>query len=237
MPSVARRSPTGITTSDLVHSAHVGGNADLFPQILDLHVPRGATVADVTHGRGVFWRQVDPDAYDLLASDIATGVDCRDLPYDAESVDCVVLDPPYMEGFYRRGSLAGAGRYGAFRDAYSTGGPEPMRAKYHAAVVAMYIAAGQEASRVLRHDGTLIVKCQDEVSAGRQWLTHIEITNAYTANGFYARDLFVVVRQNKPAVSRILTQRHARKNHSYFLVFTKQGTWASSRTGALRRTS
>jgi hypothetical protein len=39
--------------------------------------------------------------------------------------------------------------------------------------------------------------------------------------GFYAKDLFVVVRQNRPGVSRILRQEHARKNHSYFIVFVK----------------
>jgi hypothetical protein len=65
------------------------------------------------------------------------------------------------------------------------------------------------------------VKCQDEVSANRQWLTHVEIINAYAEFGFYARDLFVVVRSNRPGVSRILKQVHARKNHSYFLVFQK----------------
>jgi hypothetical protein len=34
-------------------------------------------------------------------------------------------------------------------------------------------------------------------------------------------DLFVVMRMNKPGVSRMLRQVHARKNHSYFLVFRK----------------
>jgi len=29
------------------------------------------------------------------------------------------------------------------------------------------------------------------------------------------------VRQNRPAMSRMLRQEHARKNHSYFLVFVK----------------
>ena len=222
-----RRSPSGVTTSDLVHSASVCGNADVFPRILSLHVPEGSTVADVTHGKGVFWRNVDPEAYRVLASDIATGVDCRALPYSDGSIDCVILDPPYMEGFYRARSLAGSGSYQTFRDTYSTGAPEQAANsnRYHAAVLDMYIQAGREASRVLRKDGILIVKCQDEVSAGRQWLTHVEIINAYEKGGFYARDLFVVVRPNKPAVSRILTQRHARKNHSYFLVFVRKGPW------------
>lgn len=229
-----RRSPAGVSTSDLILSAHVAGNADVFPQVLDLHVPRGAAVADITHGKGVFWRQVDPDAYRVLASDILTGVDCRDLPYPDESLDCVVFDPPYMEGFYRRraAEAAGNGSHRTFRDTYSGGRAQRHSAKYHAAVLAMYVETGAEISRVLRPGGVAIVKCQDEVSANRQRLTHIEITNTYTQHGFHARDLFVIVRTNRPGVSRILTQRHARKNHSYFLVFEKERPWESSKTGA-----
>jgi hypothetical protein len=67
----------------------------------------------------------------------------------------------------------------------------------------------------------MIVKCQDEVSAGRQWLTHVEIINYYEQLGFYTKDLFVIVRQNKASIARLKKQIHARKNHSYFLVFTK----------------
>jgi hypothetical protein len=33
--------------------------------------------------------------------------------------------------------------------------------------------------------------------------------------------LFVVMRRNKPGMSRVVQQAHARKNHSYFLVFWK----------------
>ena len=89
----------------------------------------------------------------------------------------------------------------------------------------MYVDSGREASRVLRRKGVMIVKCQDEVSAGRQWLTHVEIINVYEAHGFYTRDLFVVVRTGRPAVSRVVNQVHARKNHSYFIVFEKRESW------------
>ena len=51
-----RRVQTGVTTSNLVQSAHVGGNADIFPQILALHVLEGSTIADVTYGTGIFWQ-------------------------------------------------------------------------------------------------------------------------------------------------------------------------------------
>jgi len=223
-----RQSPAGVATSDLIVSAHMAGNAEVFPQILELHVPRGSTVADVTYGKGVFWREVDRDAYHVVASDIAMKVDCRDLPYGDETIDCVVLDPPYMEGFYRSQSdaLAGSGNYAAFRSYYSNGRKARSKSgKYHAAVLGMYLAAGREASRVLRDKGIFIVKCQDEVSANRQWFTHVEIINACTDHGFYAKDLFVTVRANRPAVSRMLRQVHARKNHSYFLVFEKKAAW------------
>ena len=214
-------------TEGIVLSAHVGTNAEVFPQVLDLHVPLGATVADVTWGKGVFWRDVDTTAYKVLPSDISMGVDCRDLPYQDASVDCVVLDPPYMEGFYRTASdqKAGAGSHKSFAEAYSNG--TEISTKHHGtyrwqeSVTDMYIEAAHEAYRVLKPQGVFIVKCQDAVSANRQWLTHVDIINACNGMGFVPKDIFVVVRTGKPGVSKLHTQVHARKNHSYFLVFTK----------------
>ena len=213
-----------VTPSDLILSAHVGHNAPVFADILHLHVPKGARVADVTYGKGAFWKEIEPGDYTLLSSDLKTGVDCRKLPYEGGSIDAVVLDPPYMEGFFRRAEsqLAGSGSHAAFRERYASPAVQSTGPKYHAAVVSLYIEAAMEAKRVLRRGGTLIVKCQDEVSANRQHLTHVELVNAYAEMDFYAKDLFVLVRTNRPGVSRMKRQVHARKNHSYFLVFIKQ---------------
>ena len=220
-----RKRPDGVATTNLVVSAYVGTNADIFPNVLALHVDDGARIADVTYGKGVFWRKIDTGKYDFHPSDIADGTDCRSLPYEDESFDCIVFDPPYMEGFFRNNGAikAGAGTHNTFRDHYSNGHESPRNGgrKWHAAVVELYEDGGREAHRVLKENGVFVVKCQDEVSANRQNLTHVEIINSYSHTGFFCKDLFVVVRPNKPGMSRVLKQVHARKNHSYFLVFIK----------------
>jgi DNA modification methylase len=230
MPLVAgkkrRKSPAGISTNELILAAHVGNNSELFPQILSLYVPAGSRIADVTYGKGVFWKDVAQRKYELHATDLSMGIDCRDLPYDDASMDCVVLDPPYMhtpggtahtnhqnyEGYYKNnGTNNGTGE------------------KYHEAVLALYFAAAREARRVLKNGGTFIVKCADEVCANRQRLTHVELINEFAQMDFVVEDLFVLVRNNKPGVSRVLRQIHARKNHSYFLIFRRKATARSMR--------
>jgi hypothetical protein len=207
----------GIATNDLVFSAHVGTNDDVFPFVLKLYVPPGSEVADVTYGKGVFWKKIDTSVYDLRATDLKGGVDSRDLPYPADSFDAVVFDPPYM---HTPGGTAHNGHQN-FEGYYANNGAPPTEKKYHEAVLDLYFRSADEAWRVLRREGVYVVKCQDEVCANQQRLTHVEIINHLAGIGFVVEDLFVVVRKNKPGVSRLLRQVHARKNHSYFLVFRK----------------
>ncbi len=212
-----RKSPAGIATSDLICTALQGGNADIFPQILDLYVPPGAVVADVTYGKGTFWKRVTPGKFKLLPTDLMTGVDFRKLPYEDGSIDCEVVDPPYMHA--SGNSAYGDGSHAAFETAYRNNEKDGT----HEAVLALYFGAAKEAWRVLRSDGILLVKCQDEVCANRQRLTHVEIINELTTLGFVVEDLFVLVRSGRPSVSRMLKQLHARKNHSYMIVARKPG--------------
>ena len=129
----------------LVTSAHVGSNAEIFPVILRLHIPDGSRITDVTYGRGAFWKFVPRGRYTAIYSDLNTGktaefsrvrkFDCRKLPYENESFDGVIFDPPYtpMHGDYN-----------------------PMPEWYEEAIV--------EAARILRKKGTLVIKCQDDDS-------------------------------------------------------------------------
>ncbi len=211
-----RKPPDGISTNALVFSAMTGTNDRLFPHVLSLYVPRGSRVADVTYGRGVFWRRVPRDAYELLATDLRTGVDARRLPYESGSLDCVVFDPPYM---HTPGGTAHEGHQN-YEGYYRNNGASSDK-KYHEAVLDLYFAQAHEAHRVLRPGGVYIVKCADEVCANRQRLTHVELIHELGGHGFVIEDLFVLVQHGRPGMSRVLRQVHARKNHSYFLVFIK----------------
>lgn len=243
--SSPKRVQGGEATTNVIPSAQVAGNADVFVDVARLHLPAGARVADVTYGKGVFWQKVPAGRYELLFSDkdakvdrdlrhgvaVRTGVDSRTLPFSDNSLDAVVFDPPYMEGLFRASAdhLAGSGTHATFREHYSSGqASENGAPKWHDAVLDLYLRTGPEAYRVLKNKGVFVVKCQDEVSANKQRLTHVEIISAYESLGFYTKDLFVIVRTNRPVVSRLKTQEHARKNHSYFLVFQKMRTRITS---------
>jgi len=214
----SRKSPAGISTNQLVFTAHQGTNEDVFPHVISLYVAPGSTVADVTYGKGVFWKRVPEGTYRLLATDLKNGVDCRNLPYGDASIDCVVFDPPYM---HTPGGTAHLNHQN-YEDYYRNNSAENGSGKkYHEAVLELYFKAADEAHRVLRNEGIYIVKCGDEVCANQQRLTHVELSNELTQKGFIIEDLFVLLRNNRPGVSRVIRQVHARKNHSYFLVFRK----------------
>ena len=221
-----RKSPSGIATNDLVFSAMVGQNAEMFPDIMALYVEPGSSVADVTFGTGAFWKRIPTDVYVLHKSDLnpkpslvdVKRADSRKLPYADGSLDCLVFDPPYM---HTPGGTAHEGHQN-FESYYKNNGDNTTEKKYHEAVLDLYFKSADEAKRVLRKNGIYIVKCQDEVCACKQRLTHVELINHLAGLSFIAEDVFVLMRGNRPGVSRVVKQLHARKNHSYFLVFRKR---------------
>lgn len=197
-----------------VHSASATDNATLINDACQLYVADGAVIADVTWGRGAFWQHTDTTRFKLLRSDLlprdetVEQADFRNLPYETSSIDVVVLDPPYI---HNPGKHVTDARY---NNAATTTG------MYHADILRLYTEGIIEARRVLRPEGgQLWVKCKDEVESGVQRWSHLEIYEAALANGFFGRDLFVLVPQSKTSSNRWQRQIHARKNHSYLWVF------------------
>jgi hypothetical protein len=197
----------------LIETAYQGTNASLIRHVARLYIADGALVADVTYGKGVFWRKTDTSRFTLLTSDKLTvperPYDFRQLPYASGSLDVVVCDPPYIHN-------PGIHRYDhQYQNSATTGGLS------HDGILQLYQEGMQEARRVLKPSGSqLWVKCKDEVSSGKQCWSHLEIYNLARALGFAARDLFVLVSKSPLLGYRWTHQLHARKTHSYLWVFT-----------------
>jgi len=187
----------------MILTTTTGTNADLIPHAMDLYVEEKSIIADVTFGKGVFWRNVDLEKYDFRGTDLMTGVDFENLPYADDEIDLLVLDPPYMHG----GATVKESINKCYRNKNTS----------HESVVRLYAKGILEAARVLRKNGRIFVKCQDEIESGNQRMSHVEIIQLLELFGFKLLDLLILVQSTQPAM-RESYQKTARKNHSYLLV-------------------
>jgi hypothetical protein len=167
-------------------------------------------VLDPTFGRGLWWTEFRPE--DLVASDLATGVDFRCLPWPEAEFDAVAYDPPYVAPGGRRttGLPDLFDRYGLV-DAPAT-----------PALLQEMIDAGlAECARVVRPGGLLLVKCQDYVSSGRLWPgTHHTLCTAFGI-GLELVDRLEHIGGVRPQPPN-RRQVHARRNLSTLLVLRRR---------------
>lgn len=199
--------------SRIVTSAVSGRNADLIASAASLYLKPGMRVADVTYGKGLFWRKVDTTRFDFLPTDLKDGIDFRNLPYRDHSLDVLVLDPPYMSTRMTDTSLTD------YNDAYRvTDSFDALGIRNNADVLRLYAEGMTEAHRVVKPKGMVWIKCQDTVDTHhRQAFNHITIHNTATDLGWYPKDLFVLV-PNTNIPNRWPYQKHARKNHSFLWI-------------------
>lgn len=192
-----------------VVSAIAGTNAELMENVARLWIKEGDVIADVTYGRGAFWKRL-PEPY--AKHDIALdGVDCRDLPYAENTFDCVVLDPPYRPGHGSKGF----GENGMAK-AYQLGPLDTIND-----VLDLYRAAIVEARRVLVPGGRLMVKCQDLSYANRLHLVTLDVLRDITENGFELADQFLLVNTPNLSSGAWKRQERARRSHSVLWVACK----------------
>lgn len=196
----------------VIYTCHHANNDEVFPLILQLYLPNGGRIADPTYGHGIFWRKVDLERWTCQRSDLVEGTDLRATPHADRSLDGWVIDPPYMHNPGRRKS-------GMPRDFYrNTDVKMGIRE-----LLDLYRAGFEEARRCLKPKGVLITKCQDQISGGKQHFIHVDLCIILRELQFEELDLFVVRPRRKPFMDpRWGKQKHARKDHSYFLVHKRR---------------
>jgi len=187
---------------------------EIIRNIISLHCPQGIEL-DPTYSKGVFYKgaeDLEPlEKFDLYPQTPDTlQASAEDLPHLDSQVSSIMFDPPFIAG-QTKGKPTGiiGERFHGFR--------------YIPDLWEWYDKCLLEFYRVLERKGVLIFKCQDTVSSGKQWFSHVHIMNKATEAGFYCKDLFILTTENRIIGHNHHNQKHARKFHSYFLVFIKKG--------------
>ncbi|MEI6598146.1 MAG: hypothetical protein WCL22_03800, partial [bacterium] len=157
---------------------------DIIKDIISLHCPQGIE-CDPTYSKGNFYEKsliakpefkfdAFPQTPDTIQSEAST------LPLNDSSIKSLMFDPPFIVGHTKDKPTGIMGtRFHGF--------------KYIADLWEWYDLCIKEFYRVLETNGVLIVKCQDTVSSGKQWFSHVHIINEAEKNGFYTKDLFILV--------------------------------------------
>lgn len=151
--------------------------------------------------------------YDIKPfSDMVQYSDCRHLPLEDNSLNCIMFDPPFLATSGKSllnddGNIINK-RFGVY----------PNEKELHQ----FYIDSMKEFYRILNNKGILIFKCQDKVSSGKQYMSHVFIMNKAVEIGFYPKDLFILLAKSRIVADwQLANQKNARKFHSYFWVFQK----------------
>lgn len=191
---------------------------EIIKWIYKLYCPNGFDL-DPTYSKGVFYKNLTEPKIkmDLYPKTIDTiQADFTQLPLKDNSVDSIMFDPPFVGGTpkTRSGGIIKK-RFGCYKNMDE--------------VFASYEKAIWEAKRVLTTGGIYVFKCQDTILSGKQHMSHVEIINMAEGCGFYTKDLFILLAKNRIIGKHHHTQYHARKFHSYFIVFEYESKWLRRR--------
>lgn len=201
-------------TDDILAYDKFTTNGDLIEACFTLgYLADDMVILDPTYGEGVFWK-VHGEPENLHASDLdpfktpTEPDDFRDLPWADEEFDAVVFDPPYkLNGTGDKTHRGVDHRYGV---------EEFMPAKER---MIMCLDGITECYRVLKPEGVLLIKCQNQVNSGRiVWQADIFGEHA-KGLGMTKEDQFNMLGMRAQPKGR--RQAHARQNASQLLVMRK----------------
>ena len=192
--------------------------SEIIQSILTLHVTNHQIDCDPTYSIGNFYKNTGINrpkyCYDILPQvPEAEYGDSRNLPLKDNSINCLMFDPPFLATTGK--SLLENKNNNKINKRF---GVYPNEKELHQ----FYIDSLKETYRILDNKGIMIFKCQDKVSSGRQYLSHVFIINEAIKVGFYPKDIFILLAKNRIVADwQVKNQKNARKFHSYFLVLEK----------------
>ena len=192
---------------------------ELLYAIIKIHNESNSFDCDPMYNQGMFYKKlIDKPKYrfDINASEKgydAEQGDATNIPLANNSIKSIILDPPFMFGTHGQTKNNVINKRYTMFDTFDE-------------LYTCYENILKEAFRVLKNNGILVFKCQDYTDSSTT-MTHCIVYLLATKLGFYAKDMAILVKENK-IYNPNLTQRHFRKTHSYFWVFQKKNALVSN---------
>jgi SAM-dependent methyltransferase len=193
-----------------------GTDAELLEKMLSFYPHKPPKkILDATVNEGRFWRgskrkivglDIDPSHHPDVVGDNT------DMPFEDETFDVVVYDPPHIPNQGKDGEKDFNKRFGLVLKSSNEQGYNFTH---------MYPPFCKEAHRVLKKNGVLFCKLADYVHGHRFQWAHVEFITAAKAIGFTACDCIVKIRKGPITDPRWKNAHHARRQHCYWLVFRK----------------
>ena len=185
---------------------------ELLRVLLDIHTETEIEL-DPMFNKGMFYKtgniEKPKHRFDLnpQSEDVKKGDATNLYQIPSGSINTMVLDPPFLFGIHGKTEQNTCSKRYTIIPSFEE-------------LEKLYIGILQEANRVLKKRGILIFKCQDYTDS-KTTMTHCFVYQWALDNGFYAKDLAILIKENK-IYNPKTTQRHLRKVHSYFWVFVKK---------------
>jgi len=180
----------------------------LIKNLLNLHNEGKDIDLDPCYSTGRFYKTLNKPIYkfDINPVEGVKKADVKSIPLANESVQCIIFDPPFMFGTHGQTKNNIMNKrftmFNTFKD-----------------LEEMYKNALREFHRLLKRKGIILFKCQDYTDSFST-MTHCLVWEWAIKQGFYAKDLAILVKPNK-IYNPNLKQRHLRKVHTYYWVFEK----------------
>lgn len=195
---------------------HVGSvftdQRELLSSLIKLYSPDGIELDPMYH-KGNFYKNIPKPThiFDINPTlpECQYG-DARKLPFEKNTINSMILDPPFVFGFHgkeathQKNNIMAKefGIFPSFRD-----------------LSLFYQEILYKAHRILKKKGVLIFKCQDYTDS-KTTLTHCLIHNWSQEIGFRIEDI-AILNSGTKITNPNLTQRYLRKHHCYFFVMIK----------------
>ena len=191
-----------------------GTDAELLEAMLDFYPSTTPErILDATVNTRRFWRR---STRQVLGLDINPTVrpdiiaDNSALPFRDGVLDVIVYDPPHIPDQGRQNNKDFQDRFGLTLRSNSTTSHN---------ISAMFPAFMQEAHRVLKSTGLLFCKTIDYVHSQHTQWAHVHLIQAGAQAGLTPCDCIIKIRPSPIIDPKWKKARHARKQHSYWIIF------------------